>query len=149
MAQLAAWLRAPTGERERGLVAMAPGPAPRGAGGWVPATPKPARRSSIREPILALRDRNLARTSVTGLLYNWGFFTVLGYAPFLMGAVTVLAGAVLLSTVRAPLAAADADEALPGHLAARDEAIGTVSQVPGLPEEAIIAGADLAAEGRS
>jgi hypothetical protein len=115
----------------------------------VPATPKPARRSSIREPILALRDRNLARTSVTGLLYNWGFFTVLGYAPFLMGAVTVLAGAVLLSTVRAPLAAADADEALPGHLAARDEAIGTVSQVPGLPEEAIIAGADLAAEGRS
>lgn len=46
---------------------------------WVPASPRPAQKSSLREPILALRDRNLARTSVTGLLYNWGFFTVLGY----------------------------------------------------------------------
>ncbi len=51
----------------------------------VPATPTPTRRSSLAEPILALRHRSLATTSVTGLLYNWGFFTVLGYAPFLMG----------------------------------------------------------------
>jgi MFS transporter, ACDE family, multidrug resistance protein len=50
----------------------------------VPATPTPAQRSSIREPILALRHGVLARTSVVGLLYNWGFFTLLGYAPFLM-----------------------------------------------------------------
>jgi MFS transporter, ACDE family, multidrug resistance protein len=243
---------------------------------WVPATPRPARRSSIREPILALRDRNLSRTSVTGLLYNWGFFTVLGYSPFLMGlsplrlgavfcgwgvlvalfavfaapmlksrfgtartlyaslilvaavlavigifpgdkevvivtviasgaliglnntlvttavmsisrvprstasatygfvrfiggglapyaaaklaerynahvpfligAVTVLAGVVVLSTVRDALDAADADEAQPGPSAERDDAIAAVRQVPGLPEEAITAGADLTAE---
>jgi MFS family permease len=50
----------------------------------VPATPKPAQRSSILEPLKALRHRSLATTSVTGLLYNWGFFTMLGYAPFLM-----------------------------------------------------------------
>jgi MFS family permease len=50
----------------------------------VPATPRPPARSSILEPILALRNRGLATTSVTGLLYNWCFFTILGYAPFLM-----------------------------------------------------------------
>ncbi|MCL2730894.1 MAG: MFS transporter [Actinomycetia bacterium] len=50
----------------------------------VPPTPRPARRSSLSEPIKALRHRSLATTGVTGLLYNWGFFTILGYAPFLM-----------------------------------------------------------------
>ena len=48
-------------------------------------TPRPAQRSSITEPLKALRHRSLATTSLTGLLYNWGFFTILGYAPFLMG----------------------------------------------------------------
>ena len=50
----------------------------------VPATPRPAQRSSITEPLKALRHRSLATTSATGLLYNWCFFTILGYAPFLM-----------------------------------------------------------------
>jgi MFS transporter, ACDE family, multidrug resistance protein len=50
----------------------------------VPATPTPTTKSSITEPIKALRHRALATTSVTGLLYNWTFFTILGYAPFLM-----------------------------------------------------------------
>jgi MFS transporter, ACDE family, multidrug resistance protein len=50
----------------------------------LPATPPPARRESITEPIKALRHRSLATTSVVGLLYNWGFFTLLGYSPFLM-----------------------------------------------------------------
>jgi ACDE family multidrug resistance protein len=50
----------------------------------LPATPKPERRESITEPIKALRHRSLATTSVVGLLYNWGFFTLLGYSPFLM-----------------------------------------------------------------
>jgi predicted MFS family arabinose efflux permease len=243
---------------------------------WVPATPRPAQQSSLREPILALRDRNLARTSITGLLYNWGFFTVLGYSPFLMGlsplrlgavfcgwgvlvaifavfgapmlksrfgtartlyvslflvamvlvvigtfpgdprvviitviasgaliglnntlvttavmsiskvprnvasatygfvrfiggglapyaaaklvehynahvpfligAATVLAGALMLSTVRGALDAADTDEAQTGHSAQRDDAISAVSDAPGLPEEAILAEADLATE---
>ena len=243
---------------------------------WVPTTPRPAQRSLLREPILALRDPNLRRTSITGLLYNWGFFTVLGYSPFLMGlsplrlgavfcgwgvlvaifavfgapmlksrfgtartlyvslvlvaavlavigtvpgdprvviitviasgaliglnntlvttavmsiskvprsvasatygfvrfiggglapyaaaklverynahvpfligAATVLAGALMLSTVRGALDAADTDEAQTGHSAQRDDAIRAVSDAPGLPEEAILAEADLATE---
>src|SRR4051812_3224519 len=50
----------------------------------VPKSPKPQRKESIAEPIKALRHRSLATTSVVGLLYNWGFFTLLGYSPFLM-----------------------------------------------------------------
>ncbi len=50
----------------------------------LPSTPAPERRESLVEPLAALRHRALATTSVTGLLYNWGFFTMLGYAPFLM-----------------------------------------------------------------
>ena len=51
---------------------------------FLPATPKPTRKESISEPIKALRHRSLATTCVVGLLYNWGFFTMLGYSPFLM-----------------------------------------------------------------
>ncbi|GGF35219.1 MFS transporter [Williamsia phyllosphaerae] len=60
----------------------------------VPATPTPTEKSSIIEPITALRHRSLATTSVTGLLYNWGFFSILGYAPFLMGLSALKLGAV-------------------------------------------------------
>jgi len=51
----------------------------------LPPTARPARKERISEPIKALRHRSLATTSVVGLLYNWGFFTLLGYSPFLMG----------------------------------------------------------------
>ena len=54
----------------------------------LPKTPPPARKESISEPIKALRHRSLATTSIVGLLYNWGFFTMLGYAPFLMKPIT-------------------------------------------------------------
>ncbi|HEX6468607.1 MAG TPA: MFS transporter [Streptosporangiaceae bacterium] len=47
--------------------------------------PKPARRTGLSEPIRALRHRGLLVMSLTALCYNWGFFTVLGYAPFPMG----------------------------------------------------------------
>src|SRR5262249_37441740 len=60
----------------------------------VPSTPRPPTRSSILEPLLALRSRSLATTSVTGLLYNWCFFTILGYAPFLMHLSPLRLGAV-------------------------------------------------------
>jgi ACDE family multidrug resistance protein len=50
----------------------------------LPATPKPQRKESISEPIKALKHRALSTTSGVGLLYNWGFFTLLGYSPFLM-----------------------------------------------------------------
>ncbi len=54
----------------------------------LPKTPPPKRKESISEPIRALRHRTLATTSVVGLLYNWGFFTMLGYSPFLMRPIT-------------------------------------------------------------
>jgi predicted MFS family arabinose efflux permease len=60
----------------------------------LPKTPAPTRRQSITEPIKALRHRSLATTSVVGLLYNWGFFTLLGYSPFLMHLSPLRLGAV-------------------------------------------------------
>jgi predicted MFS family arabinose efflux permease len=60
----------------------------------LPKTPAPTRRESITEPIKALRHRSLATTSVVGLLYNWGFFTLLGYSPFLMNLSPLRLGAV-------------------------------------------------------
>jgi ACDE family multidrug resistance protein len=51
----------------------------------LPATPRPERRTSLSAPLKALRHRGLLTMSLTALLYNWGFFTMLGYAPFPMG----------------------------------------------------------------
>jgi ACDE family multidrug resistance protein len=47
-------------------------------------TPKPAHRTSLVAPLKALRHRSLLTMSLTALLYNWGFFTMLGYAPYPM-----------------------------------------------------------------
>lgn len=44
--------------------------------------PRPARRSSILDPLRALRHRGLQTVSITAFCYNWGFFTLLGYSPF-------------------------------------------------------------------
>jgi MFS family permease len=51
---------------------------------WVDDTPKPPRRTSVLEPLRALRHRGLAIMSITALGYNWGFFTLLAYTPFPM-----------------------------------------------------------------
>ena len=51
---------------------------------FLPATPKPVRKQGLGEPLAALKHRSLAITCIVGLLYNWGFFTMLGYSPFLM-----------------------------------------------------------------
>ena len=50
----------------------------------VERTPRPARKTGLSEPLKALRHRGLLTMSLTALCYNWGFFTVLGYAPFPM-----------------------------------------------------------------
>ncbi len=47
-------------------------------------TPPPEHKQSITAPIRALRHRGLLTMGLTALLYNWGFFTVLGFAPFPM-----------------------------------------------------------------
>jgi ACDE family multidrug resistance protein len=51
---------------------------------FVQGTPRLSRPTSVLEPIRALRHRGLATMSVTALFYNWGFFTLLAYTPFLM-----------------------------------------------------------------
>lgn len=51
----------------------------------LPNTSKPKHKQSILEPLKALRFRSLSTTSGVGVLYNWGFFTLLGFSPFLMG----------------------------------------------------------------
>ncbi|HEV7655857.1 MAG TPA: MFS transporter [Mycobacteriales bacterium] len=50
----------------------------------LPATPRPTHHSSIVAPLAALKHRSLATMGLTGLFYNWGFFTLLAYSPFLM-----------------------------------------------------------------
>jgi len=50
----------------------------------VAPTPKPPTKTGLSAPLRALRHRGLLIMSLTALCYNWGFFTVLGYAPFPM-----------------------------------------------------------------
>lgn len=48
----------------------------------LPRSPKPDHHTSLADPIRALRHRGLLTVGVTALFYNFGFFTLLGYAPF-------------------------------------------------------------------
>ena len=48
----------------------------------LPEMPKPAHHTSITAPFKALRHRGLLLVSITALLYNYGFFTLLAYTPF-------------------------------------------------------------------
>jgi MFS transporter, ACDE family, multidrug resistance protein len=51
----------------------------------LPATPRAARTTSIADPLRALRHRGLLGVGITALLYNFGFFTLLAFAPFPLG----------------------------------------------------------------
>ncbi|MEP9380932.1 MFS transporter [Nocardioides sp. KR10-350] len=51
---------------------------------FLPATPRPEKKTPIYAPIAALRHRALLTMGIMALLYNWGFFTLLGYAPYPM-----------------------------------------------------------------
>ncbi|GAA4695447.1 hypothetical protein GCM10023215_36540 [Pseudonocardia yuanmonensis] len=64
---------------------------------FVDRTPTPAEPSRLSEPLTALRHRSLRTTSLVGLLYNWVFFTLLGYAPFLMNLSALRLGAVFFA----------------------------------------------------
>ncbi len=59
--------------------------------------------------------------------------------PFILGAIIVVAAALVLSTVHQALTDADAEEAQPGPSHERQDAEDAVWEVPGLPEEAILA----------
>jgi ACDE family multidrug resistance protein len=51
---------------------------------FLPRTPPPSRdaRVSVLDPLRALRHRATRGSGLTALFYNFGFFTLLGYAPF-------------------------------------------------------------------
>ncbi|MFG1626837.1 MFS transporter [Kribbella sp. NPDC049227] len=51
---------------------------------FVPSLPKPDHKTSLAAPLKALRHRGLLTMGLMALLYNWGFFTMLGYAPYPM-----------------------------------------------------------------
>jgi predicted MFS family arabinose efflux permease len=48
----------------------------------LPTLPRPAHHTTVLDPIRALRHRGLLTMGLTALCYNFGFFTLLGYAPF-------------------------------------------------------------------
>ncbi|GAA1037017.1 hypothetical protein GCM10009557_49340 [Virgisporangium ochraceum] len=50
----------------------------------VPPTPRTSERTALSAPLRALRHRGLLVMGLMALLYNWGFFTMLGYAPYPM-----------------------------------------------------------------
>ncbi|MGD6740277.1 MFS transporter [Streptomyces sp. BH106] len=51
---------------------------------FVPDLPRPKKITSPIAPLKALRHRGLLTMGIMALLYNWGFFTMLGYAPYPM-----------------------------------------------------------------
>jgi len=56
--------------------------------------PKPARRTSILDPLRALGHGGLRSIALVAVLYNFGFFTILAYTPFLLGLTTIQLGIV-------------------------------------------------------
>src|SRR5581483_500650 len=57
---------------------------------FLPATPPPARRTSLSEPLKALRHPALLLIAITSLFYNIGFFTVLAAGPFALPKASVM-----------------------------------------------------------
>ncbi|NMO05113.1 MFS transporter [Gordonia sp. TBRC 11910] len=51
---------------------------------FVPRTAKPTEKIPLSAPLSALRHRGLLIMGIVALLYNWGFFTMMGYAPYPM-----------------------------------------------------------------
>ncbi|WP_432513020.1 MFS transporter [Kineococcus sp. SYSU DK001] len=51
----------------------------------LPTTPRPAVRTSVKDPVRALRHPGLRTVAITAFLYNVGFFTLLAYTPFALG----------------------------------------------------------------
>jgi len=56
--------------------------------------PKPKQKISILDPLRALSHGGLLSLGITALLYNFGFFTVLAYSPFVMSLTAIQTGSV-------------------------------------------------------
>ncbi|WP_217376895.1 MFS transporter [Paenarthrobacter ureafaciens] len=51
----------------------------------LPKTPAPAKKARLRDPLLALGHKGLSTTAASALFYNYGFFTILAFTPFILG----------------------------------------------------------------
>lgn len=51
----------------------------------LPKTPAPVKKSHLRDPLLALGHKGLRTTAASALFYNYGFFTILAFTPFILG----------------------------------------------------------------
>lgn len=47
-------------------------------------TPKPTKRIGLADPIVALKHKGLLTTAVSAFFYNYAFFTVLAFVPFVL-----------------------------------------------------------------
>ncbi|MDA2811755.1 MFS transporter [Nocardiopsis sp. RSe5-2] len=61
------------------------------------APPKPAQKTRLGDPLRALAHGGLSTTAVTALFYNFAFFTVLAFTPFVLGMSPYGIGAVFFS----------------------------------------------------
>ncbi|MFJ6212860.1 MFS transporter [Streptomyces sp. NPDC092296] len=59
--------------------------------------PKPARRTGIGDPIKALAHGGLATTAASAFFYNYAFFTVLAFSPFVLDMSPYRSGAVFFA----------------------------------------------------
>ncbi len=51
---------------------------------FLPRQPQPARKTALLDPIRALGHRGLLTTAISAFFYNYAFFTVLAFAPFVL-----------------------------------------------------------------
>ncbi|MFF7972050.1 MFS transporter [Streptomyces sp. NPDC007905] len=59
--------------------------------------PKPARKTSVLDPIKALGHGGLASAAVSAFFYNYTFFTVLAFTPFVLNMTPYRSGAVFFA----------------------------------------------------
>ncbi|MFC5802461.1 MFS transporter [Streptomyces formicae] len=59
--------------------------------------PKPARRTSLLDPLKALGHGGLATTAASAFFYNYAFFTVLAFTPFVLDMSPYRSGAVFFA----------------------------------------------------
>lgn len=50
----------------------------------LPKTPAPAAKTRLRDPLIALGHKGLRTTASSALFYNYGFFTILAFTPFIL-----------------------------------------------------------------
>ncbi|WP_427019031.1 MFS transporter [Pseudarthrobacter sp. P1] len=50
----------------------------------LPKTPTPAAKTRLRDPLIALGHKGLRTTAASALFYNYGFFTILAFTPFIL-----------------------------------------------------------------